>query len=113
MRVKSPRLKRHKKILELASGYRMSRHRLYKTAHEAVLHAGQYAFAGRHLRRRDLRRVWIVRIKAAVEEMGFKYSRLINAFKKSNILLDRKILSDLATRQPEVFKKVVKASGIK
>jgi large subunit ribosomal protein L20 len=111
MRVKSPRRQRHNKILKLAKGYRMTRHRLYKVAHEAVVHAGQYAFAGRKLKKRDLRRTWIIRINAALDGMGISYSQFIPALKKSNILIDRKVLSDLATRQPEAFKAVVTAAG--
>jgi large subunit ribosomal protein L20 len=111
MRVKSPRLHRHKKILKLASGYRMTRNRLYKVAHEAVVHAGQYAFAGRRLRRRDLRATWIIRINAALRELGVTYSRFIAAASKAHIIIDRKILSDLATRQPKVFAQIVKAAG--
>src|SRR3990167_9469205 len=113
MRVKSPRLRRHKKLLRLAKGYRMTKHRLFKVAHEAVLHAGQYAFAGRRLRRRDLRRTWILRIEAALLTFSVKYSRFIAALKTKNIQLDRKILADLAARQPEAFKAVVKAAGFK
>jgi large subunit ribosomal protein L20 len=111
MRVKSPRRQRHNKILGLAKGYRMTKNRLYKVAHEAVVHAGQYAFAGRKLKRRDLRSLWIVRINAALSQLGIKYSVFISALKKSKIELDRKILSELATNHPEVFKQVVKTAG--
>lgn len=112
MRVKSPRRQRHNKILRLAKGYRMTRHRLYKVAHEAVVHAGQYAFAGRHLRRRDLRAAWITRINIALRNLGLTYSPFIAALKKSHIEIDRKILSDLATRNPNAFKQVVKSAGL-
>jgi large subunit ribosomal protein L20 len=111
MRVKSPRRQRHNKILNLAKGYRMTRHRLYKVAHEAVIHAGQYAFAGRKLRKRDMRRTWIVRINASLDSMGISYSKFMTALKKANIEIDRKVLSDLATRQPEAFKEIVKSAG--
>ena len=107
MRVKSPRLHRHKKVLEMAKGYRMARHRLYKVAREATVHAGQYAFAGRHLRLRDLRSLWILRINAALRELGLTYSKFIPALKKAGIQIDRKILADLAVRQPQVFKSIV------
>lgn len=107
MRVKSPRRQRHNKILDLASGYRMARHIRYKTAKEAVTHAGQYAFAGRRLKRRDLRRLWILRLNAALRSLGITYSQFIPALKKAKIEIDRKILSDLAVRQPEVFKAIV------
>lgn len=108
MRVTSPRLQRHKKLLKLASGYRMTKNRLYKVAKEAVLHAGQYAFAGRHLRRRDMRSVWIVRINAALKGLGISYSKFIDATKKKNIQIDRKILAELAVNQPKVFAEIVK-----
>ena len=113
MRVKSPRRQRHNKVLARAKGYRMTKHKLYKVAHEAVRHAGQYAFAGRHLRRRDMRRTWITRINSGLTPLGVKYSVFISALKKSNIELDRKILSELATSQPEAFKEVVRSSGLK
>jgi large subunit ribosomal protein L20 len=113
MRVKSPRRQRHNKILNLAKGYRMARHRWYKIAHESVIHAGQYAFAGRKLRKRDFRALWIVRINAALSDLGVKYHQFISAMKKSSIQLDRKILSELATNHPEAFKKVVEAVGFK
>ena len=107
MRVKSPRLQRHKKVLRRAKGYRMTKHRLYKVAREATVHAGQYAFAGRHLRRRHLRRTWIIRLNAALRALGVTYSKFIPALKKANISLDRKILADLAVRQPDVLKQIV------
>ena len=111
MRVKSPRRQRHNKVLKLAQGYRLSRHRWYRVAHEAVIHAGQYAFIGRKLRRRDLRAIWITRINAALSALGVKYHEFVSALKKSSIQIDRKILSELATRQPEVFKEIVKSAG--
>ena len=113
MRVKSPRQARHHKILKLARGYRMTRHRLYKVAHEAVVHAGMYAFAGRRLRRRDMRRLWIIRINAALEKSHISYSKFISAIKNSKIQLDRKILSELATNYPQVFDAIVKACNLK
>lgn len=112
MRVKSPRRQRHNKILNLAKGYRMTKNRLYKVAHEAVVHAGQYAFNGRKLKKRDLRSLWIVRINAALAGLGIKYSLFISALKKSQISLDRKILSELATNHPQVFKDIVKSAGL-
>ncbi len=111
MRVKSPRRQRHNKVLRLAKGYRMTKNRLYKVAREATIHAGQYAFAGRHLRRRDLRSTWIVRLNAALRALGVTYSKFIPALKKANINLDRKVLSELATHQPETLKEIVKKAG--
>jgi|SRR3989344_6588547 len=107
MRVKSPRRQRHNKLLTQAKGYRMTKHRLYKVAKEAVTHAGQYAFAGRRLRRRQLRQTWIVRLNAGLRTLGITYSKFISAMKKARIELDRKILADLAVRQPQVFKQIV------
>ena len=85
----------------------MTKHRLYKVAKEAVTHAGQYAFAGRRLRRRQLRQTWIVRLNAGLRTLGITYSKFISAMKKARIELDRKILADLAVRQPQVFKQIV------
>lgn len=113
MRVKSPRRQRHNKVLSQTKGFRMTKNRLYKVAHEASRHAGQYAFAGRKIRRRDLRTTWITRINAALSALDIKYSRFIAALSKSNINIDRKILSDLATNHPESFKQVVKTAGFK
>jgi len=90
----------------------MARHRWYKIAKEAVTHAGQYAYAGRKLKKRDLRRTWIVRLNAALRSLGIKYSQFIPALKKANINLDRKILADIATRQPDIFNQIVKSAGL-
>ncbi len=111
MRVKSNRRLRHNKLLKQVKGYRMTKNRLYRLAKDAHIHAGQYAFAGRHLKRRDLRSLWIIRINAALRSMGITYSTFLPALKKANIELDRKMLSDLATRYPVAFKEVVKKAG--
>ncbi len=103
----STRKKRHKKILKQAKGYRMTRSRLYKVAKEAVLHAGQYAYHGRKLRKRDFRRLWIQRINAALSKTDLSYSRFIKKLKDNQIELNRKILADLAVNHPEVFFKIV------
>jgi len=106
MRVKTGpvRRARHKKVLKAAKGYRMTKNRLYRVAHEAVLHAGQYAYAGRKKRKRDLRRLWITRLHAALEGENIKYSRFINLLKKEKIELNRKILAHLALYDPKSFK---------
>ena len=111
MRIKTgPRTKhRHKKILNLAKGYWMSRSTQIKKASEAVLHAGQYAFAGRKRKKRDFRTLWIVRINAAAKEAGMSYSQFVNGLKKKNIQVDRKILSQIAVEHPQVFKKIVES----
>lgn len=93
----------HKKTLKLAKGYWMSRHKQIKKASEAVLHAGNYAFAGRKNKRRDLRTLWIIRINAALKENGLRYSEFIHSLKTKNISVDRKILSQIALDYPKVF----------
>lgn len=100
--------KKHKKIFDLAKGYRGTRSRLIKTATEAVLHADQYAYHGRKRKKRDFRRLWIVRIGEAVKEEGYSYNRFVKALKDQKIELDRKILSGLVTENREAFTKVVK-----
>ncbi|NIT04385.1 50S ribosomal protein L20 [Candidatus Saccharibacteria bacterium] len=99
--------KRHKKILKEARGYRGARHKQYRRAKEAVLHAGQYAFAGRKLRRRDLRSLWIKRINAALGKHDLTYSRFVSLLKKSGLDLSRKILAQLAVEEPAVFDDIV------
>lgn len=99
--------KRHKKILKMARGYRGAKHRQYRRAKEAVLHAGQYAFAGRRLRRRDFRTLWISRINAALKPFDLSYSRFISLLKEKGVDLDRKILAQLALEEPEAFKRIV------
>jgi large subunit ribosomal protein L20 len=105
------RHRRHKKVLERTSGFRGANNRLYKRAHEADLHAGQYAYIGRKLRKRDMRSLWILRINAALRSMTdvgeLNYSRFINMMKKANILVDRKILADMAATDFESFKSFV------
>ena len=98
---------RHKKILKLAKGFWMTRHKQFKKAKEAVLHAGEYAFMGRKLRKRDFRQLWIIRMNAALRNLGTKYSVFIKKLKDNKIELDRKILSQLAVEHLEVFKKIV------
>jgi len=85
----------------------MTRNRLIKVARESMLHAGEYAFAGRKLKKRDMRQLWVSRINQAVSRMDLKYSLFIHALKKSDIQLDRKILADLAINDPHVFKIIV------
>lgn len=99
--------KRHKKILKMAQGYRGARSRVFKRAHEAVLHSGEYAFAGRKRRKREIRRLWISRINAAVGKIGVSYRDFINGLKKNKIELNRKILAELAVDDFAVFKKIV------
>ena len=111
MRVKSVSARRHRKILAKAKGYRQARSSRIQVAKEAVLHAGAYAYAGRKLKKRDLRTLWISRINASVKTVGISYSKFIAGLKKEKIEIDRKILSDIAVTDPEVFKKIVKEAG--
>lgn len=106
-RVKSPRRARHNKILKSAKGFRDARRKRYKVAKEAVLHAGHYAYVGRKNRKRDLRRLWIQRLNAAVREHNLPYSRFINGLKKTKIEIDRKILADMAIADPQAFEKII------
>ena len=99
--------KRHKKILKLAKGYRGSRSKLYKKAKEATIRAGEHAFAGRRIRKRDIRRLWIQRLNAALTPFEIKYSRFIAGLKKAKIDLNRKMLSEIALNDPEGFKEIV------
>jgi len=99
--------KRHKKLLKSNKGYIGTNSRLIKDATEAYLHAGQYAYHGRKLRKRDNRALWITRISEACKKEGVSYSVFINQLKKSQIDLDRKTLSDLVQNDPETFKQIV------
>jgi len=109
MRVKTGTVRRksHKKTLKLAKGYWMTRHKRFKVAHEAVMHAGQYAYHGRRLRKRDLRRLWITRLNAALTPHKISYSRFINSLKNKKITLNRKILSELAIHDHKTFNSIV------
>lgn len=99
--------RKHNKLFGLAKGYRGTRSTLTRTAKDAVLHAGAYAYHGRKLKKRDIRALWIIRIGGAAKAEGTSYSQLINKFKKANIEIDRKILSDLIVNDMETFKKIV------
>ena len=101
--------RRHNEIKKLAKGYYGSRHRLYKRAADAVLHSGEYAFAGRRQKRRDLRRLWIARINAALKPYDLKYSVFIKLLKDKKVELDRKILAELAVNNSDAFKSVVES----
>jgi len=99
--------RKHKKLLKLTKGYRGLRNKTTKQAHEAILHAGSYAFQGRKNKKRTFRALWNVRISEAVKQEGLSYSVFINMLKKNNVELDRKILSNLAVEDPMTFKKIV------
>ncbi len=100
--------KRRKKVLKLAKGYFGSKHRLFKTAKQAVMKSGNYAYIGRKQRKRDFRRLWIVRISAAARAEGMNYSTFMNGLKKANIALNRKMLSEIAIANPAAFAELVK-----
>lgn len=99
--------RKHKKVLKLTKGHRGGRSKLIREAKSSLLHAGQYAFAGRKLRKRDMRRLWIVQLGNAVKNEGLSYSKFIAGLKSKNIYLDRKILADLAVNHLDDFKKIV------
>ena len=101
---------KHKKVLSATKGHYGARSRLYKTAKQANIKALQYAFRDRKNRKREFRALWIARINAGSRALGVSYSVLINGLSKSNILLDRKILSDLAINDASTFEKIVKSA---
>jgi len=98
---------RHKKILKITKGQRGAKHRLFKRANEAMLKSLWYATRDRRVRKRDLRKLWIARINAAARLNGTTYSKLVALLKKANIELNRKMLSDMAIRDPKAFAAVV------
>jgi large subunit ribosomal protein L20 len=98
--------RRRKKILKLAKGYRGGRSKLYRTAKEAVARALQYAYRDRKVKKRDFRRLWIIRINAAARMNGLSYSQFMEGLKKAEININRKILADLAVRDADAFAKL-------
>ena len=98
---------RHKKVLKVTKGQRGAKHRLFKRANEALLKSLWYATRDRRVRKRDLRKLWIARINAAARLNGTTYSKLVAALKKASIELNRKMLSDMAIRDPKAFAAVV------
>lgn len=107
-RVKSVASRKHRVLLKRAKGFRQARRTRIQTAKEAVLHAGQYAYEGRKLLKRDLRALWITRLSAAAKEHGTSYSKFIAALKKAKIEIDRKVLSDIAATDPKTFDVIFK-----
>ena len=102
--------RRHNKILKITKGQRMSRRLLWRRANEAMLKSLFYATRDRRRRKRDMRQLWITRINAAARINGITYSRLTYALKKADILLDRKVLADLAVKDPKAFSRVVEVA---
>ena len=103
---------KHKKIKDLAKGYYGAKHRWFRTANEAVMHAGQYAYRDRRNKRRDLRRLWIARINAAARQNGMSYSTFINGLLRAGVEIDRKVLSELAVNDAVAFGKIVDVSRV-
>ena len=101
---------RHKKIKDQAKGYYGAKHRWFRTANEAVMHAGQYAYRDRRNKKRDLRRLWIVRINAAARINGLSYSQLIDGLTKAGVEIDRKVMSDLAINEPAAFARIAETA---
>jgi large subunit ribosomal protein L20 len=101
------RRRHHKKVLKMTKGQFNSRHRLFRMANEAMMKSLWYSYRDRRNRKRDLRRLWIARINAAARMNGVTYSRLIHGLKQSGISLNRKMLADLAVRDPQAFTAVV------
>jgi large subunit ribosomal protein L20 len=98
---------RRKKVLKEAKGYFGSKHRLYKTAHEQLMHSGEYAFRDRRQNKRNFRKLWIARINAACREAEISYSKFINGLNKAGVTVNRKMLSELAIDNKEAFKDLV------
>jgi len=108
-RVKKGVVKRrhHKKILKQTKGFRWGRKTRVRIAQEAILHAEKFRYRDRKAKKREMRALWSIRIGAAVKPMGLSYSRFMDALKKKNVQLDRKVLSELAASYPKVFEKIV------
>jgi len=106
-RVKSIASRKHRKFLKAARGFKQSRRQRIQVAKEALLHAGQYAYHGRRLKKRDLRGLWITRLNAALRPKSLSYSKFISLLTKKGIVLDRKVLSDIAIQDPATFAKIV------
>ncbi|MCY3937427.1 MAG: 50S ribosomal protein L20 [Chloroflexi bacterium] len=98
--------RRRKKVLKAAAGRKGAKSRLYKAAHEAQLHALDYAYRGRRLRKRQMRRLWIMRINAAARQRGLTYGQLMSGLRKANVEVDRKMLAELAVNNAEAFGKL-------
>ena len=101
---------RHKKVLKAAKGYFGSKHRLYKTAKEQLMHSGQYAFRDRKQKKRDFRKLWITRINAACRQNDISYSRFIEGLSKAGVEVNRKMLSEIAINDPKMFAEFVKVA---
>lgn len=112
MRVKRGKAahKRHKKYMKMAKGYRGGRSKLYRTARETVERALVYAYRDRKVRKREFRKLWIMRINAAAREHGLSYSRFMNGLSKAGVELNRKVLADMAVHEKDAFAKVAEVA---
>ena len=99
--------RRHKKVLKLTKGHRATRHKLYRRAHESMLHALHYAYCHRRERKGDMRRLWIARINAAARAGGLSYSQFIDGLSRSNVVINRKVLAEMAISDPDSFSKLL------
>ena len=99
--------KRHKRVLKLAKGYRGAKSKLFRTANQAVMKSGNYAYIGRKQKKRDFRKIWITRISAACKLNGINYSKFMNGLKKADINMNRKMLSEIAIADPAAFTALV------
>ena len=102
--------KKHKKVLKLAKGFRGARSKLYRPANEFVMKALAHAYKGRKLKKRDFRQLWIARINAGTRMHGLSYSKFMNGLRKSNITINRKMLSEMAIHDPEGFAQLVETA---
>ena len=111
-RVKTARIthKKHKKILKRAKGYYGAKHYRFRMAKQAVMKSGMYAYVGRKDKKSNFRKLWIARINAAARINGTTYSKLINGMKKAGIVVNRKMLAELAVNDPKAFSEIVKAT---
>ena len=109
MRVKTgfTRHRKHKRVLEMTKGYWGSRSKTIRSAKESMFHSGEYAFAGRKRKKRDFRKLWIIKINAGLTGSGLSYSKFINALNKSGITINRKMLADMAQNDKSAFDKIV------
>ena len=99
--------KRRKKVLKLAKGFRGGISKLFRPAHQAVLHAGIYAYKDRRLKKRDFRKIWIIRINAYLDAKNLSYSQFMGKCKKKEMLINRKVLADLAVNEPKIFENIL------
>ena len=104
------RVQRRKKILTLAKGFRLTKSKLHRSAKESVDRALRFAYRDRRAKKRDFRSLWIIRVGAAARRNGIPYNRLISGLKKARVILDRKVLADIAVRDPEAFTRLAETA---